>query len=318
MISLIIFVMLIFHLYHQLQQQENLEQSWQQIQQSFYHPVLWIVLGLMLVNWSIEALKWRWLMLPIQPISFLKALLSVFAGCSVAMIIPNRTGEIFGRFVFIKKEHRMKSLPVNALSGISQLVVTIVIGSLGVVYYKYKMGAAYFVKHNHFFASNLFLWICIFLCLLSLMLYFNSSVFISFITKFKVLSKLSKRLEYLKAYNVKLLLRVLFLSFFRYTIFILQYVLIFSVFNLNIELLTLIALISVFYLIVTMAPTIGMLELPIRATTGVVIFSNFSNDLLGIQVSIFVVWLINLVIPSIIGSFVIFYSIKIKALYERH
>ena len=245
-------------------------------------------------------------------------MMSVFAGCSVAMIIPNRTGEIFGKLIFVKKENRIKSISVNALCGLSQLLITIVIGTLGLAYLKLGGLLNSTIHQKYLFGVNLFFLICIISSLLLLLIYFKSGNIVSFITKIPFFKRISHQILFLNEYNVKVLLRVLFFSFFRYGIFILQYVLIFFVFNIKIEISILIALITVFYLLVTMAPTIGLLELPVRATTGIIVFSSHCNDLLGIQVSIFVIWFINLVIPSIIGSLIIFYSIKTSKKYEHH
>lgn len=316
LISLILFVVLIVYLYKQVQCQQNLNQSWNQIRASLSHSLIWIVFFLMFVNWATEALKWHTLLMPVQSITFKQALLSVFAGCSVAMIIPNRTGEIFGRIIFIKKENRIKSISVNALCGLSQLVVTIVVGTIGLACFNLFHLFHYKTDRQYLWGLNVFLSFCILLSWILLMLYFKLGRIATFFTKIPFLKRIAHHLLFINDYNVKVLLRVLFFSLFRYGIFILQYVLIFYVFNINIETSILVALIAVFYLLVTMAPTIGLLELPVRATTGLVLFSRYSSDLLGIQVSIFVIWFINLVIPSILGSMIFFYSVKNQKKYE--
>jgi hypothetical protein len=73
-------------------------------------------------------------------------------------------------------------------------------------------------------------------------------------------------------------------------------------------------LIAIFYLVMTIAPTAGFIELPIRALASVQIFSLFSTNVLGIQAAALAIWLINLVIPAILGSIMIF---GIKILKEK-
>jgi len=59
-----------------------------------------------------------------------------------------------------------------------------------------------------------------------------------------------------------------------------------------------------------MAPTIGFTELPVRATASVELFKLYSSNIVGIQAAALGIWIINLVIPAIIGSLLIF-GIKI-------
>ena len=64
-------------------------------------------------------------------------------------------------------------------------------------------------------------------------------------------------------------------------------------------------LLMLFYFIMTLAPTIGFTELPVRATLSMLIFGPFSNNQLGIQLASLSIWVINIVIPAIIGSILI-------------
>lgn len=73
-------------------------------------------------------------------------------------------------------------------------------------------------------------------------------------------------------------------------------------------------ILMVFFLVMAMAPTIGFLELPIRATATVELFSMYSSNIIGIQAAAFGIWIINLAIPGIIGSLLVF---GIKLFKER-
>jgi hypothetical protein len=64
-------------------------------------------------------------------------------------------------------------------------------------------------------------------------------------------------------------------------------------------------LLGIFYLLMAMAPTIGFTELPVRATASVALFSLYSNNIIGIQAAALSIWLINLVLPAVIGSVLI-------------
>src|SRR4051812_2206215 len=60
------------------------------------------VFALMLLNWSLEALKWEIIVNQLQTIGFLKSLRAIFAGISVSIFTPNRIGEFGGRIFFLE------------------------------------------------------------------------------------------------------------------------------------------------------------------------------------------------------------------------
>ena len=93
-------------------------------------------------------------------------------------------------------------------------------------------------------------------------------------------------------------------------IFILQYVIILHEMEVNIPYLESFLLIAVFYMVMAIAPTAGFIELPVRGVISIQVFGILSTNYLGIQASTLGIWLINLVIPAIIGSLMIF-GIKI-------
>lgn len=64
-------------------------------------------------------------------------------------------------------------------------------------------------------------------------------------------------------------------------------------------------LLTVFYLLITIAPTIGFAELPLRAAASVELLKIYSTNVVGIQAASLSIWIINLVLPAVIGSILI-------------
>ena len=132
------------------------------------------------------------------------------------------------------------------------------------------------------------------------------------IFRFQFLLKILMRIKWVKqrlsflhildSITIKEMLRIFTLSVFRYFTFILQYWLMLKLMNVDIEPLMSFCLTAVFYLLMAIAPTIGLLELPVRSSAGIVVFGFFSSNVLGIQLAVFGIWLINLVLPAIAGS----------------
>jgi hypothetical protein len=78
--------------------------------------------------------------------------------------------------------------------------------------------------------------------------------------------------------------------------------------HINISAAYFFSLTSIFFLGMALAPTFGFIELPVRAELGISIFGLCTNNLLGLQAATLGIWLINIVIPAIIGLFIILFT----------
>jgi uncharacterized membrane protein YbhN (UPF0104 family) len=302
----LLFLLLTYSLYRQVIQQPDLDKRWAEIKAGWGNVFFWIAFLLMLVNWGIESLKWKILIQPLQNISFFKAYKAILCGCSITMLTPNRIGEYGGRVFFLSSDQRVKAISLTILGGISQLSVTIILGTIGVVYLLLYPSLTKSFESFSLMSCTFLLIIGIFFSIVTLLFFFKAGMLIKWLSGIKYLRKISKHLECIFELNRKQLLNIFFLSLFRYFIFILQYILFLKVMHVDIALLTSVMLIAVFYFLITVIPTIGFTELPVRAAAGVLILGLFSNNLLGIHAASFSVWLINLFIPSVIGSFLLF------------
>ena len=61
-------------------------------------------------------------------------------------------------------------------------------------------------------------------------------------------------------------------------------------------------------------PSLGFVELPVRVTTAWIIFKMYTGNELGIGTASMAIWLINVVVPAVIGSLLI---INIKIVKEK-
>jgi hypothetical protein len=306
---------LCFSLYKQLIQQHDLEQRWQQIKQSWKSGQFLVVIALMLVNWGIEAKKWQLLVLHAQEFSFIRAFKSVLSGCSITMLTPNRIGEYGGRILFIKEEHRIKAISLNIVSSISQLLVTMIMGCAGLIFLRF------FSHNNHNalsvlpdFWGNVLIYFSISGTVLLFLFYVRIGWLVSLMEKLSAFNKIVRHIKVLDEFSASQLLKILSLSLLRYLVFVLQYVLLLQLMQVNIEAGLSFWLITVFYLVMAVAPTIGFLELPVRAKASIELMKLYSSNTLGIETAALSIWLINLVIPALIGSVLI---LGIKIVKER-
>ena len=302
----VLLVVLCFSLYRQLIQQTDLELRWQQIKTSWLSWKFFVVIFLMLVNWGIEARKWQLLVGHVQQFSFIKALKSVLSGCSITMLTPNRIGEYGGRVLFLDEQHRIKGISLTIVGSISQLLITMIMGCLGLFFLR-------FFSHNNSNALNVLphfwgdvlIYFSVTCTLLLFLFYIRLGWLVRLMEKVPAFSKVVRHITVLDEFAAKQLVQILSLSLLRYAVFVLQYVLLLQVMQVGIEVWLSFWLITVFYLVLAVAPTIGFLEMPIRAKASIELMQLYSTNILGIQTAALGIWIINLVIPALIGSLLI-------------
>ena len=267
------------------------------------YPLLLMVLLLMVLNWFWEALKWKYLLKSVQQLSFFDAYKSVLAGTTISLITPNRVGEFGGRILYVEDNNKTKAVALSMYAGLIQLWITLLLGIVGLLFLRNE--TAFQQSNSTFktlFSSSPLLLISSVAAVLLAAVIFRIYFFLKILMRFKWVERRLSFLNILESIESKEMLRILLLSLFRYFTFILQYWLMLKLMNVDIQPVQSFYLTAVFYLLMAIAPTIGLLELPVRASAGVVIFGFFSGNVLGIQLAVFGIWLINLVLPAIAGS----------------
>src|SRR5574338_1492742 len=81
----LLFLWLSYSIYRQVRAQPDLEEKWEAIRASFGTSGIFIligVIGLMVINWSIEAFKWKLSVQGIQRIKFSTAFRAILSGTS--------------------------------------------------------------------------------------------------------------------------------------------------------------------------------------------------------------------------------------------
>lgn len=303
----VIFIVLSWSLYIQIKNQPDLAHRWGQIKESLYNWKLWMVLGLMLINWGTEARKWQVLVQHVQKISLARAFKSVLSGCSITMLTPNRVGEYGGRILYVDDGNRIKAISLTIVGSISQFLVTMIMGCLGLLYLRF------FSQEKPILPElwrNVLIYLSVTITLFSSLFYLRIGWLVRTMEKVPAFQKVVTHIRVLDEFDNIQLIRIFSLSLGRYMVFVLQYLLLLQVMQVNPGWVTGIWLIAVFYLLMAMAPTVGFVELPVRISASWALFQYFTSNELGVSAAALGIWLINLVIPAIIGSLLIL-SIKI-------
>lgn len=277
--------------------------------QTLVFPITGIIL-MMPLNWGVESIKWQYLIRKNEKISFFISLKGVFSGVTISSMTPNRIGEYFGRVFILKKTHPVRGILMTIVGSISQLLVTVTVGGLALIFSLIRYPSL--LNIDSLIIQILAIFSVLIILLVLAGVYFNIRIIsniISWITrKWPKIRKFANVFSY---YNRIDLLKVFLYSFLRYLIFSLQFYFLLLVFHINVNLFEGYLIISLIFLGITVIPSVALAELGIRGSVALFVIENYfkarqMNPIDGYELNIMAVssilWLINIVLPAVIGS----------------
>ncbi len=309
----LLFLWLSYSIYNQVKHQPDLNTSWIKIKQSLQSTEIWdlaIVIFLMIINWSIEALKWKISIQKIQPIGFSRSFRAILSGVSFSVSTPNRIGEYLGRILYMEEGNRLRVISLTIVSSMSQLIITLFAGSIGLFFIRKSIETGEVIQGLDPFWLRVVQYGVIIVLTILTGLYFRLSLLISLVDKLRNNNRYSWLIVSLKNIHATLLLRLLSLSAIRYIVFVVQYFLLFRLFEVDIEWWQCFWTVSVIFLVLAIIPTFAIAELGLRGNVSLKLIGLFSTNSLGISITTATIWIINLVLPAIAGSLLIL-SVKI-------
>jgi uncharacterized membrane protein YbhN (UPF0104 family) len=266
----------------------------------------------MLFNWGLEARKWQMLVKPLQKVSFLRAFSAVLSGVSFSINTPNRIGEYGGRILYIKNNRsKLKAIAATMVGSFSQLIITIIFGLIGIMYYisKYTL-----IKDNGRLLpgvwEKILLGVLLVICVLIILLYFRLQIILAIFEKIPFLRKASVFVQIIVRYSSGDLERLLLLSACRYVVFSAQYLILLDSLGVEMQWWQGFLMNAVIYLVMALVPTIAIAELGLRGKVSLYFMGLLSSNSPAIIAATVGIWFINLLLPAILGS-VLLLGIKI-------
>jgi hypothetical protein len=264
---------------------------------------LYLMFGLMWVNWTLETFKWQIALRPVQSIGFVRAFKAILAGTCVASFTTNRVGEYLGRMLFVDPGNKMLSVTPTILCSMSQMLVTLIAGSVGIYFFSnltFQFQAAW-LSHT-FFRSVLIVTAGSAVGLG--LVYFRFDPLVIRVNNW--LKKNNKNFSIPQNFSFPVLATILIISSIRYFVFVWQYFLLFSLFGIPLMGMQVFTGVSVMFVLMAVVPTLTFLtDLGFRWAAGIRIFQVFSSNTAGILAVSLGIWLINLIIPALVGSLLI-------------
>ena len=299
-----ILVLAFAFIYHQfLNKNDNLNQFKALISKLSQNQVtitLSAVVLLMVVNWLLESLKWQYLSRRLVDISVWEAVQAVFCGLTWAIFTPNRIGEYGGRVMFLPNRKRIHGVFAMAVGSFAQNVITNLTGIVASLWF------TYYYLH---ITGWLFLGItalCVFFLGILLIFYFNIKWLVWLLDRIKFLRKYHRFFEIMGRYDGHELLVVISYSLTRFFVFSFQYYLVIHLLLPNIPFVDMMMTVTVFIFIQSALPSLDLLDIGVRSFTAAHLFLYITNQQIAIIAAVSSIWLINLIIPAILGSVFVF------------
>lgn len=298
-----IFILVVWYSYKLLTRNDALR-DFSQLIHSVSPLTIWLTIStvfiLMLVNWFLEALKWRYICCQFQPIKLRLAVESVLCGLAWAVFTPNRIGEYGGRVLFLRPRKRVFGVIGMLIGAVSQMVITNVLGSIAI---------CWFVGRFMDVEGWLYAVICLFgfiYILFFLILYFNISFINGWLLKIRFLRKYKRFFDLLLRYNKRELWTIFLYAVGRFAIFTMQYCILIQVLLPEIPITQMVLLIFILFFVQSALPSLDLFDVGVRGVTASYFFGFITDQIVAVMAITACVWFVNLIVPAIVGSFFVF------------
>ncbi len=277
----------------------------QAVQFSNTSLMIWLVLVLALMNWSLEAIKWRFLILKTEDISFITAMRAFFNGITLSFFTPNRVGEFAGRVIYLKRENTIRGALLTFIGSASQLLITIQCGTIAAGYYINRFME---IPEQSLLLIRISLLLVFLLCTWG---WWRMPRLVYWIDKLHIKTTWKEKAHIWDSCSNADLFKVWMLSLLRYIVFTTQAVLMYKAVGVSAGITELAGLTALSYFFITLIPSIALGELGVRGSVNIALFG-YAGALSGeILLATFGVWMINLAFPAFFGAAsVLFLKVK--------
>jgi hypothetical protein len=304
LIKLGILALAFYYIYHRIIKNNGNLHSFENLVTHINYSKVVITLAfvvlLMIFNWVLESVKWWYLTRIISPMTLWRAIESVFCGLTWAVFTPNRIGEYGGRVMFLPYRRRIHGVFAMAVGSFSQNVITNVLGSAASIWFLYE-----FIILNHWLKLGGALVLLGFMAIM-LTFYFHIKWMVYLLNRIKFLKKYNRFFDIMAKYKSAELLKIMGFSMARFFVFTFQYYLIIHLLLPEIPIVQITLLMFVFFFVQSAIPSLDLLDIGVRSITASTLFAYVTHQTMAIIVAVSFIYIINLIIPAILGSVFVF------------
>lgn len=248
------------------------------------------MIAVSLASWLVESKKWQYLVSDFYELSFRESVLQNLTAQAASFITPFRAGEFAMKSLFFKKSLRKKVLSSILAGTISQMLITVLLGVTGVLFYLKES----LELDTAFYLIGAGILLLVLLAGLSLWLI--------------------KKWNY-KIPTTKKWCRTILFSLLRYLLFASNWLLLLWLLDYESPILITMRNVSIFYLVVSIIPVFQIFDIALKWTAATYIFEGafFNSELIIAATSI--IWLTNSIAPTLLGCALLPFQ-RLKTLEE--
>jgi hypothetical protein len=251
------------------------------------------------LNLSLEALKWKLLISVLKPQKFVQAFIQVIRGIQLGMLTPARTGEPVGKAMLFEKGSRTQALLLSAAGSMMQNLVIILVGLVSTL----ALNQYGLLDHSVLLSIQKgILNYGLLIPIIGLLVIYGIYRFVKFVFAAPITKRISFQIY--KKLGSALIFKAFGITFLRFLVFSFQLWLVLDFFKV-VSLPEHFWLIPLYFITITFVPTIALADLGIRGSIAFFVFGVASSNTAAIMSGIFIIWLFNLAIPSILGIFLL-------------
>ena len=262
-----------------------------------------VQLMLWFANVGIEAGRWKYLLSSFSGHSFFRSLKMVFAAFSAGSFTPMKLGEHGGRLIFLKKEDRTTGALASVFGSYLNTIVILLFATAAL---PFALGKGYLEIEWFKGVNDIYYYLFVAAVVTGSLLMLLG---ITKILKRKLRNtKWALKKDFFLNMGAKRVLFLLLLTMARVVVYNLQLFVWFSFFNINCPAGIFIILSPLYFAAITLVPGMLLVDLGIRGSAGLFIFSQQCGDPAVILFALFALWGVNVAVPVAIGNVILIFK----------
>lgn len=274
-----------------------------------FRSVGWLQLGalalaaaLIPLNILCESVKWKYLLRKLEPMSLAEAQRQVYFGFVGAMLTPERIGDYPTRATRIEDKSKWLPAITLGLAGTMALsTVNMVGGLLSLLFSGLQVGQG---NQGKVLAISISLLVFFVTISLLLPLIAKRSAKRHPVAEGETPTTWQRVVEVVKDFSPWEYPTLILISLMRYVVYASQLLLVLIFCGVELTPLQYLTIIPIHYLFVTVVPTVPLADAAVRGSVGILIFSTYTSNSAGVAIAAIILWLLNTIVPTIVGTMV--------------
>lgn len=261
----------------------------------------WLTVSILLMapmSWITESFKWRFLIRKIQPLSLATSFASVLTGMSIAMVSPGKSGDFAGRILYLPSHARLRGAIASLVGSFGHILAT----------FAFAIPCFLIVFFHSGDLRTLVLGVVAILAGTALAFFYFRLHRLKFSYKKKnKLNKVLTAFKILKRYDRRDLVWVIVFSAVKFCLYTTQFVLVTYLFGSDLNFFVSFVTAAAMFWLIMVIPSFFIADVLVRGYVANFLFvsTGIAISATPILAGTYIIWLINWVVPSLVGALVL-------------